>query len=172
MIRYADDLEPFMTPVGEVSQFPGNPRAGDVDEIIASIQRNGMYRPLIVQRSTGHILAGNHSYQACLGLNATHVPVVKVDVDDDTARRIVLADNRTADIGGYDDGQLLKLLQEASVADEMGLYGTGYEVNDLDRLRELVEDGGGFKPSEDGAGVDNSMTTCPQCGATFGGGGK
>ncbi|MGZ7294620.1 6-carboxytetrahydropterin synthase, partial [Streptococcus pyogenes] len=40
-----------------------------------------------------------------------------VDVDEDQATRIVLADNRTADIGSYDNEELLALLE--TLGDEL-----------------------------------------------------
>lgn len=168
MIRFADALEPLMVPVDEVHQFPGNPKNGDIEEIMASIQRNGMYRPLVVQASTGYVLAGNHTLQACLGLNAKHVPVVRVDVDDAVARRIVLADNRTADLGQYDEGDLLALLKEASVDDEMGLYGTGYDVEYMEKLEELLNDEEPIEAPE----PEKKTTICPNCGYVLSGGGE
>lgn len=168
MIQYADALTPFLVPVDQVHQYPNNPKNGDVEEIMASIQRNGMYRPLIVQRSTGYILAGNHSYQACLGLNAKHVPVVHVDVNDTIARRIVLADNRTADLGQYDEADLLALLKDASTSDEMGLYGTGYDTDYVEKLEQLLNT---EEPIDVSAPEPTNPTpiTCPACGYSWGG---
>ena len=116
-------------PVGEVRPHPENARQGDVGAIHVSMETNGVYRPIIVQASTGFILAGNHTYKAMTQAGAVVVPVVRRDVDDDTARRIMLADNRTADLGDYDDTALLALLQEVE-----DLAGTGYDEDDLDAL--------------------------------------
>ncbi len=49
-----------------------------------------------------------------------------MDVTDEVARRIVLADNRTADLGTYDDQILVDLLKGMSDLD-----GTGYDADDL-----------------------------------------
>ncbi len=43
---------------------PKNPRKGNVDLIIESIEENGFYGALIVQKSTGYILTGNHRFVA------------------------------------------------------------------------------------------------------------
>lgn len=133
-----DDLEPLLTPVEELAQFPRNPRAGDTEAIAISMQMSGMYRPVYVQRSTGHILAGNHTYAAALSLGASRIPVVWLDVDDMTARRIVLADNRLADLGEYDNSELVHLLGELAQTDRETL-GTGYDQTDLEQLRILAE---------------------------------
>jgi ParB-like chromosome segregation protein Spo0J len=89
-------LDDLLVDIDSVCQHPANYNNGDLDAITASIETNGMYRPLYVQASTGQILAGNHTWAACKALGATLVPVVTLDVDDHTAKRIMLADNRTA----------------------------------------------------------------------------
>jgi hypothetical protein len=84
---------------------------------------NGFYGAIIAQRSTGYILAGNHRYRAAVERDAETVPVIWVDVDDDSALRILLADNRTADGGDYDAQALVDIL-----ADMGNLEGTGYDA--------------------------------------------
>ena len=59
--------------------------------------------------------------------------VYLVDVDEDAATRIVLVDNRSNDLAGYDDELQLALLE--SLPD---LAGTGYLDEDRDGLRELL----------------------------------
>ena len=62
----------------------------------------------------------------------TEVPVYWVDVDDATARRILLADNRTNDLATYDDAVLAELL--TALAEDDDLLGSGYDGDDLDDL--------------------------------------
>ena len=109
--------------LGKLRPYPGNARRGDVDAIAESLSVNGQFRPLVVQRSTGYVLAGNHTLQAAQRLHWSAVDVTYLDVDDAAARRIVIADNRTADLGGYDDRALLALLRDLG---EDSLAGTGY----------------------------------------------
>jgi len=120
--------------VGELSLFHRNPRRGDVREIAKSLTAHGQYRPLVVNVGTltgraNEILAGNHTFLAACSLGWESVQATTVDVDDATATRIVLADNRLADLGSYDDADLVAAL--ASVGD---LDGTGYTQGDLDAL--------------------------------------
>lgn len=124
-------LETVLVPATELREHPQNPRKGDVEAIKESMTANGVYRPVISQKATGFILAGNHTYRAMRELGETLIPVVYVDVDDDTATRILLADNRTADLGDYDHEILIQLLQDIPDLD-----GTGYDPQDLEnRLR-------------------------------------
>lgn len=122
--------------IAELVPHPRNPRRGDVEAIAASIRANGFFRPVIVQRSTRYILAGNHRVRAARECGLTHVPVWWVDVDDATALRILLVDNRTADLGGYDERALVAIVQECEEA--AGLEGTGYREEDLAALIEAV----------------------------------
>jgi hypothetical protein len=129
-------LEVEQVTLGDLKPYPGNARRGDVDAIVASLTANGQFRPLVVQRSTGYVLGGNHTLQAAQRLAWPSIQVTYVDVDDDAARRIVLADNRTADLGGYDEQALLSLLREVGE----DLDGTGYDLDDFDDLLASIQE--------------------------------
>ncbi len=125
-------------PVDAIRTHPRNPRRGDVDVIAESITKNGFYGAVVVQRSTGYILAGNHRYLAARKAGLTEIPVLFVDVDDKTARRILVADNRTSDLAGYDDSALVEILKELRL--EQDLIGSGFSSSDVDSLiAELTE---------------------------------
>jgi hypothetical protein len=79
------------------------------------------------------VLAGNHTLLAARQLGWEQIAALFVDVDEDTARRILLVDNRTADLGTYDDAALIELLQ-AIAATAVELIGTGYDLAKLDEL--------------------------------------
>lgn len=125
--------ESEIVPVDRLSRHPRNPRRGNVDLIRESIDANGFYGAIVAQRSTGHILVGNHRYDAARAEGASEVPVIWLDVDDDRARRILLADNRTNDLAGYDEQELARLLAEIQ-AETDSLVGTGYDADALEAL--------------------------------------
>lgn len=125
------DIE-FVSPQA-LKAHPENPRKGDIGVIIESIEKNGWYGTIVAQRSTGYALAGNHRLLAAHALNLETIPVYWVDVDDTTARRIMLADNRSGDIATYDDAALAELLKQVQEADG-SLYGTGFDDDDLEAL--------------------------------------
>ncbi len=99
-------------PIGDVQPHPDNPRKGDLKAIGASVEELGFYGAIVVQRSTSFILAGNHRWKALKAAGATEVPVLWIDVDDEKARRIMLADNRVSDLGGYDPAALAVFVDE------------------------------------------------------------
>ena len=114
-----------------------NPRKGDTVAIAESIVHNGFYGAVVVQRSTGFILAGNHRLKAAVDTGATEVPVIWVDADDEQALRILLADNRTNDLAGYDDKALLELLSD--VVEGGGLPGVRLERIDRNEFVVLID---------------------------------
>lgn len=124
-----DSLLELAVDVDQLVPYRTNPRRGDVGRIAESLEANGQYRPIVVRRSTNEVLAGNHTLLAVRELGWPKVAATFVDVDDDQAARIVLVDNRTNDLAGYDDDLLLELLQ--SIPD---LGGTGFTSEELDEL--------------------------------------
>jgi site-specific DNA-methyltransferase (adenine-specific) len=118
--------------VSTLREHPQNPRQGDVGAVIQSIEANGFYGAVVAQRSTRRVLAGNHRLRAAKQLGSAEIPVVWVDVDDDRAVRILLSDNRTSDLGTYDEAALSALL--TGLAETADLVGTGYSAEDLDEL--------------------------------------
>ena len=132
MTNPAQSYDPVVS-LDRLTPHPDNPRRGDGDIVRGSIAANGFYGAVVAQRSTGHVLAGNHRLLAARAEGLDAVPVVWLDVDDDRARRILLVDNRANDKAGYDTGLLADLLGELHVTPG-DLSGTGYTPGDLDEL--------------------------------------
>jgi nitroreductase len=72
-----------------------NVNQGDVGAIVESIQRNGFYGRIVVNKRNNHILAGNHRYLAAKNLGFETIPVEYVDIDERDEVRLLLVDNRT-----------------------------------------------------------------------------
>lgn len=125
--------------IDRLKPHPENPRKGDKQAIARSITSNGFYGTVVVQKSTGFILAGNHRWEAARSEKLKQLPVCWVDVSDAEARRILLADNKTADDAAYNDVELAKLLLD--IQTEVGsLEGTGYEPPDMAALFKEISD--------------------------------
>ena len=124
--------------VAKIKQHPNNPRRGDVAIVAESIKQNGFFGALIVQQSTGYVLAGNHRLMAAQVIGMSAVPVIYVDVDDTQAMRILLVDNRTSDLAVYNNETLAELLDHLQHTDD-GLIGTGYTDDDLASLLDGLQ---------------------------------
>ncbi|MFE6872578.1 ParB/RepB/Spo0J family partition protein [Kitasatospora sp. NPDC057692] len=137
--RIVDDLLPFAFPIADLNRYHRNPRRGDVGAVADSLRINGQFKPIVVNRGThtgrtNEILAGNHTADAALLRGWTEIAVTWVDVDDEAAARIVVVDNRTGDLAGYDTELLSDILSELPSLD-----GTGYDQDALHDLLDSVE---------------------------------
>lgn len=124
-----DTLAALTVPVDTLRPYGRNPRRGNLEAIKESLEHHGQYRPLVVNRRSGEVLAGNHTLAAARQLGWTEMAVTYVDVDEEQAARIVLVDNRTNDLAGYDDSELAGLLEGLPTLD-----GTAWGDDDLERL--------------------------------------
>ncbi len=135
-------------PLSDVHAYRKNPRRGNVGLIKESLQSHGQYRAVVINKGnyTGRpmeVLAGNHTVYAARELGWPTIAAHLLDVDDETARKIVLADNRLSDIGAMDSDELIELLGETA-----DLIGTGYTDDDVAAL---------ITPPEDLFEEDNAM---------------
>lgn len=127
-------------PIVQLKMYYRNPNRGDTSAIMESIKRSGQFRPVVVNvgNFTGRkneILAGNHTYMAMRKLGREEILASFVDVDDEQAARIVLADNETAAKGRTDDTIVADLLQ--SLPDYIG---TGYTEAEVDAIFADLEE--------------------------------
>lgn len=124
--------------VAKLKPHPENPRQGDESVIEESIETNGFFGAVLAQRSSSHILVGNHRWKVAREKGATVIPVLWVDVDDDRARRIMLVENASNDAAGYDSQRLadvLRLLAET----ESGHAGTGFGADQVAEILSAAE---------------------------------
>ena len=123
--------------IDKITEHPQNPRKGDDRAVGESIARNGFFGAVLIQRSTGHVIAGNTRYRVMRDEGAATIPGFWVDCDDEVATRIMLADNRTSDLAFYDDEALFELLK--GLVESEGLDGTGYDRAAYELLLQSVE---------------------------------
>lgn len=158
--------------IHELVLFYKNPRIGDLPEIKKSLLANDQYKPIIVNRGslTGRVdevLVGNHTLLAFRELAAEYpdddrwrmIECYLIDVDDPRAERIVAADNRIGQLGGFDEEILAELLH--GFGDD--LAGTGYSEDDLADLDALLEERqpSSFFPDETDSRPDTSAEPKP-----------
>lgn len=128
-------LEVATVPISSLKPWPENSRRHDLAVITESLTQHGQIKPLVVQRSANKVLAGNGTLEAAIGLGWTEIDVTFMDVDDEQAAKINVIDNRSYDLGGYDEAKLLAQL--GRMAD---LEGTGYDWVALDDIRAKFEE--------------------------------
>ena len=127
-------IEQREVPTADLKPHPDNPNRGSVDDLAISLEEFGQYRS-IVALTDGTILAGHHLVEAAKRLKIPTMRVDFVECDDRTARKILLADNRLADLGlGPSLDLLLKNLSEL----DGDIIGTGFDDDYISMLEEAV----------------------------------
>lgn len=146
-------------PLDSLERFPGNARRGNTAEIRKSIKRHGQYRAIVVRQHDGGltILAGNHTADALQAEGHETARCELIECSDNEARRIAVADNRLAELGGYDDDALVELL---SYLDD-DYEGTGWTEEDVRKLIDVPD----FEPEDESPRLDElEPRFCPKCG--------
>ncbi len=128
----AEGLQHLAQPITNLKPLPGNPRRGNVEAVAKSYDQFGQRKPLVALKD-GTVIAGNHQLKAAQQLGWTEIAVVFVDDDEATAKAYALADNRTADLGTYDDEALAELISDIAHDADL-LMASGYTAEDLDAL--------------------------------------
>lgn len=113
-------------PLDKLTEHPDNPNVGDDELVGQSIDQLGFFGAVLVQESTGRVIAGNTRFRAMRAAGADSIPGFWVRCDDTTALEILAVDNRSRDVAVYKEPALANLL--TLIRDERGhLLGTGYD---------------------------------------------
>src|SRR5260370_32219673 len=118
----AEQLRPLAVPCADLQLDPANARRHpeiNLDAIKGSLRVYGQRKPIVVNRRTGTIEAGNGTLEAAVALGWSHLAAVFVDDDPMTAAGFTIADNRTAELAEWDREALDKLLGEIRTNDPL-----------------------------------------------------
>lgn len=137
MSTITTDLQQLAVDIDTLNVLPNNPRHGDIESVRKSYQQFGQRKPIVARRADRVVIAGNHQLLAARELGWKDIAVVWVDDDEATAAAFTLADNRTSDLGTYDDALLHALLSQVEAADDAALFAaTGFNTFDMAALLE------------------------------------
>lgn len=143
-----------LMPLDELLPNPLNPKAHDEELLQKSIVSFGYVEPIVMDERTGLIVSG-HGRKEILeqlfldGQDAPEgvvvengkwlIPVVRgwASRDDVEAKAVLVALNRTTERGGWDNENLLLILQELAEHDTLSL--SGYAEADIAILEKLNE---------------------------------
>ena len=136
--------------------YDNNPRdnAEAVQYVAASIREFGFRIPLVVTPDNV-IVAGHTRYLAAQELGMKEVPcVIADDLTDEQVKAYRLADNKTAEMSGWDMEKLEQELSEIS----LGMDAFGFDLR-----REAEEE----MAQEDDQTPEMERVVCPRCGKVF-----
>ena len=137
----SEDLRSLAYPIDKLELLPGNPRKGNVEAVAKSLEVFGQRKPVVARRKddsdVGVVLAGNTTLQGGRRLNWSHIAVTWVEDDDKTAAAFAIADNRTHDLGEYDDEAIIDMVQ--SFDDDFDLLdASGYDLMEIEEIIQKI----------------------------------
>jgi len=134
----AADLWPLAVPIEELNPDPANARTHgerNLQTLRSSIEQFGQRTPIVVNRRGNIIEKGNGTWAAMKSAGKTHIAVVWVDDDPMTQAGYAIADNRTAELAGWD--------VEALEAQLKALGETDFDITSIgfndDELAAIIE---------------------------------
>jgi DNA modification methylase len=133
------DLLQLAHSITELKLLPGNPRRGDIEAVKRSLEAFGQRKPIVVRRTDNVVIAGNHTLQAAQALGWDEIAVVWVDDDEVTSKAFALADNRTAELGDYDEEALADLINDVGSLNPGLLESSGWDDKAVQELLDRVE---------------------------------
>jgi hypothetical protein len=101
--------------INSLVENPRNPQQHPEDQIVrlaASLTARGQYKPLLARRVNRMLIAGHGVRLAMLKLGWTTARVVFWDIDQGTADRVMLGDNRLGEGSTPDEDRVAELLRE------------------------------------------------------------
>ena len=126
-----------------LNPYDRNPRITDEDaiaEVADSIKRYGFQQPIVVDESMT-VIVGHTRLRAAFKLGLKQVPVIIAkDLTEAEARAYRLADNRTAELTGWDMKELAREVKDLSDI-------PGFDDDELEALRSMEWDN--MEPSSD-----------------------
>lgn len=118
-------LEPFLTPITELSLDPANERKHgerDLEGIKGSLTAFGQQTPIVFEPQTKQILKGNGTYMAARELGWTHIIAIPTDLQTKVEQAgYRVADNRTSELSEWDMPALAETLK--------GLHSDGFDTS-------------------------------------------
>ena len=151
MVQIAEQ-EYRLVSVDEIQPHPDNPNLGDDGAVLESLDENGFYGAVILQRSTMRLIAGHTRWRTARESGLKELPAFLLDVDDDRALRMMLADNRTAELASRDQQVLARVLTRLKETPQ-GSHGTAYSEQDADFIRQqaglFAQEASGFLDGAD-----------------------
>jgi hypothetical protein len=139
-----------IVPIGSVYIDPANVRRHgerNLAAIAASLARFGQVKPIVVD-AKGVVRAGNGTLEAARGLGWAEIKVIRTELAGSEATAYAIADNRTAELAGWDQPGLAETLK-ALEGEGIDLAALGFMGEDIDALFGVT---GGAGTGDSGSG--------------------
>lgn len=155
--------ELIFKPLSELIPYENNPRNNEnaIEAVANSIKEFGFKVPIVIDKDNV-IVAGHTRFEAAkrLGLGAAPC-IVADDLTEEQVRAFRLADNKTAELAGWD----FRLLEEELDRLEFDMSQFGFKLKDDIDIDSFFADA---EPTEKESAKDEpKKIQCPHCGEWF-----
>jgi hypothetical protein len=128
------DLIEEETDIETLVENPRNPQQHPEEQILRlmqSLRLNGQYKPTLARRANRMLIAGHGIRQAAQRLGWTKLKVAFWDVDQVTADRTMLGDNRLGELSKPNQDRVAELLREIPEDDWLSV---GFSEDEAEKL--------------------------------------
>lgn len=144
MPKSVRDLTVEALPVSALKPYANNPRTHtkkQIRQIAQSIETFGWTNPILIDADDG-VIAGHGRLAAAAQLGLETVPVIRIEnMSAAQKRAYVIADNRLAELAGWDDTLLAVELQGLVDIDlDFDIEITGFAMGEIDTLIDGLKD--------------------------------
>ena len=152
------------SPVAALSANSRNARTHSkrqIRQIAASIRTFGFNNPIIIDKNA-KIVAGHGRWEAAKLAGMDSVPTILLEnLTEDQIRAYILADNRLAELAGWDKSILAIELQHLINLDDLDVTVTGFDVPEIDMI---LGEAGPESDKDDVFDVDETATAVSEPG--------
>jgi DNA modification methylase len=137
-------------PIDSLVPWDKNPRKYEtqpVAEVAESIRRYGFGAPLVAREADRVLIAGHTRLRAAQSLGMTQVPVRFLDVTEQQAHALALADNRLGELAKWDNVAVGGVLAEL-MAQDFPIDAIGWTERDTEALRGFATRAAADEPPE------------------------
>lgn len=117
--------------------WKNNPRKNDgepVSVVMKSIRRFGFGAPIVARLANREIIGGHTRLKAALKLKLKVVPCRFLDISEEEAHALALADNKTNELADWDKDLLAAVMGDLNAAGVDLTAGTGFDDAEVEKL--------------------------------------
>jgi DNA modification methylase len=131
-----------LSPVGRLRPYPRNARTHtrkQIRQIAGSVRRFGFTNPVLID-DEDRIIAGHGRVEAAKHLGLAAIPTLRLShLSDAEKRAYILADNRLAEMAGW-DREILALELQGLIDLDFEVELTGFDMGEIDVILEDADD--------------------------------
>lgn len=143
--KKAEEVAAVWVDIETLKPWDNNPRknAPAVQKVADSIERFGFGSPIVARLEDSRIIAGHTRLKAAQSLGHRSVPVRFLDISNEEASLLALADNRLGEIAEWDDSGLAEVLKQLE-QEGASFEGVGFDDSEIEEIIRMIDgDSGG-----------------------------